>query len=300
MVSLPEGSASNLDGPDAMPVVLTPPKSKRSQRKGQNRQGTGQWSANDIAVASLSDQFDGLCHSSTEATGATSSFPVISILQEFLQDSKTFRVPNQHSILQWHFEQHSVSSSSNQFRATVAFLLEGVPHHAAGAWHNSKAAAKRDAAERALGLFVSQWGSQLPQEEQMNQSDLSPDSRNMLQNLRNGQVNNAEVDDECLLMNFCLHFPPCQQSLPQLSASWEGDTCKGFAQISLFGVPHTFAGVPCTDECAARTDVVRRTLWYLQCPGFTNKFELDHESLAAGSGTIASPPTDWTVDDDNW
>lgn len=278
MASLPEGSACSQDGPGATPVF----KPKRAHRKGKNRQAGA--SADDPAVPPSSDQLGGLCDSNA-------SFPVISTLQEFLQDSKTFRVPNQHSVLQWNFEESFASSSSNQFRATVAFLLEGVPHHAAGDWHNSKSGAKRDAAERALGLFVTQWGSQLPQE-QVSRSDLSPDSRNLLQNLKNDIVS-TEVDT---LMNLCLHFPPCQRALPQLSTSWEEDSCKGFAQISLFGVPHTFAGVPCADEDAARIDVARRSLWYLQCPSFSNKFEVDYEKLAAGSGTIAAPPSDWAVD----
>lgn len=241
----------------------------------------------------MSDEFDGFCDLTKQASESTGCFPVISTLQEFLQDSKTFRVPNQHSILQWNFEQSSGGLASSKFRATVAFLLEGVPHHVAGEWHNSKSGAKRDAAERALGLFVTQWGSQLLQEEHGGQADLPPDSRNLLQNLRtNDQVQHADVDT---LLNFCAHFPPCQQSLPQVSAVWDGDDCKGFAQISLFGVPHTFAGVPCSDDHAACIDVARRCLWYLQCPGFVDKFELDYESLLAGSGTISSPPSDWTV-----
>merc|ERR1712136_176230 len=43
------------------------------------------------------------------------------------------------------------------FRATVAFMLDGVPHHVAGGWERSKKTAQRDAASRALGLFVGRW-----------------------------------------------------------------------------------------------------------------------------------------------
>lgn len=299
MVSLPEGTEASPDCAGEVPALATPVKPKRSQRKAKNKQG------NDATALSAPDQPDVLCQGSKDANGQAQACPVISILQEFLQDSKTFRVPNQHSILQWHFDQYSVSSSQNQFRATVAFLLEGVPHHVAGAWHTSKGAAKRDTAERALGLFVSQWGSQLPQEQQMNQGDLSADSRNLLQNLRSGEGADGQVNvsfdtpEVGTLMNYCLHFPPCQGMMPQLSIFREpdSDTCKGVAQISLFGVQHTFAGIECKDECAAQIDVARRLLWYLQCPGFNETFEVDYESLAAGTGKITSPPSEWSVED---
>lgn len=292
MASLPEGIASSQDCPGTTPVFKT----KGAQHKSKSRHGCGALAGNDAISIPWSDPFGRPCDSNEQATGQTESAPVISTLQEFLQDSKTFRIPNQHSILQWDFEQCFVSSASNKFRATVSFLLEGVPHHVAGDWHNSKSGAKRDAAGRALGLFVSQWGSQLPQEGHVSQSDLSPDSRNLLQNLSSeGQADHPDVDT---LINFCLRFPPCQQILPQVSAVGEGDSFKGFAEISLFGVPHTLAGVPCKDGGAARVDIARRTLWYLQCSGFSNQFEVDYETLVGGSGKIAPPPSEWTVDGD--
>jgi len=289
MENLPPGStaASGQDCPDAKPVL----KNNALKPKKANRKKNG--SADNTAVQPFSDQFNGVGDCGEQAP---QSFPVISALQEFLQDSKTFRIPTQHSVLQWTFEQRFVNPVSNQFRATVAFLLEGVPHHVVGEWQNSKNGAKRDAAERALGLFVTQWGGQLPQGHQVSQTDSSPDSINLLQNLRNsGQTDDVQIDT---FMNFCLQFPPCCRTLPRLTISWEGDACKGLAQVSLFGVPHTFAGIPCADEGAAHVDVARRVLWYLQCPGFTKKFEVDIEKLMDSSGMIASPPSDWTVDGD--
>lgn len=288
MTSLPEATAHSQDCPSTTPVLKT----KGSKHKSKNR---GALAGNDAMAIPWSDSFGRRCDLTEQATAQAESVPVISTLQEFLQDSKTFRIPNQHSILQWDFEQCFVSSASNKFRATVAFLLEGVPHHVAGDWHSSKSAAKRDAAGRALGLFVTQWGSQLPQEGHVSQSDLSADSRNLLQNLSSeGPADHPDVDT---LIDFCLRFPPCQ-ILPRVSAVGEGDSFKGFAEISLFGVPHTLAGVLCKDEGAARVDVARRTLWYLQCSGFSKKFEVDYDALIGGSGKIAPPPSEWTVDGD--
>lgn len=220
-----------------------------------------------------------------DAPGADAAEPlgksVISALQEFVQDSKTFRMPIKQSVLQWSFEEHAAKQPGTEFRATVVFFLEGVPHHVAGEWRASKSLAKRDAAERSLELFVSQWGLQMLQE----------DPRESLQICQN----EAEVD---VLFNFCRHFPACCQVPPQLSTSWEGDACKGVAQISFFGVPHTFAGSPCQDEEAARGDVARRVLWYLQCPGFDDEFQVDMDAaLSACSQDTSAPPAQWLPDD---
>merc|ERR1719272_81679 len=56
----------------------------------------------------------------------------ISKLQEFVQCSQTFNVPANYSVLQWDFDSEMADSATLQFRAIVAFLLNGVPHHVAG------------------------------------------------------------------------------------------------------------------------------------------------------------------------
>lgn len=233
---------------------------------------------------------------------------VISALQEFVQDGKAFRMPSRHSILQWQFEERCVPGHRNgkqsyiEFRATVAFVLEGVPHEALGEWQSSKSLAKRDAAERALVLFVGEWGCQLLQEDQMIKCDPLVDTTTLPQNCRSGDHGNEAdasthaLEDVDILMNFCSHFAPCGQTSPELSVFWEELGCKGLVEIIIFGTPHTFAGTTCNNEDEARADVARRVLWYLQCPGFADAFEVDMDALASRSSEIVAPPSPSTGD----
>ncbi|CAK0789583.1 unnamed protein product, partial [Prorocentrum cordatum] len=84
----------------------------------------------------------------------------ISLLQEFVQCTKTCSGPQDRPVLQWSFQQRA-SAGPLEFCATVALVLDGVPHHVMGAWHASKKAAQRDAADRALAYFVGAWGQAL-------------------------------------------------------------------------------------------------------------------------------------------
>lgn len=86
---------------------------------------------------------------------------VISLLQEFVQSSRLFRGPQHRAILQWNFDNRMADFTTLEFSATVAFLLDGVPHHVSGYWHLSKKNAQRDAAERSLAFFVGCWGEQM-------------------------------------------------------------------------------------------------------------------------------------------
>jgi hypothetical protein len=277
---------SSQDGCDAKPKL----QSKNSQRKSKSKQSLAK------GIVALPD-VSGVCGA---AEGAEPAVSVISALQEFIQDSKTFRMPTRHSILQWRFEERSSKSNSsepNSFRATAAFVLEGVPHHVAGDWKASKNVAKRDAAERSLELFVGRWGLQLLQDDHMGIVEPTLNLHESGDSLEDSKADKQEdVGEVATLVDFCMQFPPCGQTLPQLSIVREDGSCKAYAEIHLFGVPHTFAGSACEDEDMAHDDVARRVLWYLQCPGFDNDFEVDMEALAADSHVIAPPPLEWTAD----
>jgi len=290
---LPTGDMGPCSTEDLGMNCFSPTKPFQRKAKGKPPRASG----SGIVPMPSPDQVSGLCVSADQKSDQAVS--VISALQEFIQDSKTFRAPMRHSIIQWSFDERSVNSLSTQFRATAAFVLEGVPHHVVGDWQTSKNSAKRDAAERSLGLFVSQWGCQLLQEEQMEQminSGLAldcPESESSLQTSKgDDQENTGTV---AALHDFCMQFAPCCQTSPQLTTSLQGEACTGYAVISLFGVPHTFGGNACESEDDARNDVARRVLWYLQCPGFDDDFEVDIDALATLS-QIAAPPSEWTVD----
>jgi hypothetical protein len=69
----------------------------------------------------------------------------VSALQEIIQSCCSFSPHTK--ILTWAFEQQ-LSQGTLEFRATVSFVLQDVPHHFGGGWQTSKKKAQRDAAER--------------------------------------------------------------------------------------------------------------------------------------------------------
>jgi len=223
----------------------------------------------------------------------------IAMLQEFVQSSKAFQLPPNYSALQWGYETRMASKATLQYRATVAFYLEGVPHHAAGTWHASKKRAQRDAADRALRLFVGRWGEELlrfqPDEESESCFECPGDS----------EGTSEYIDEEQLLESFCEQLPVCAGSGPlkwnleQKNGSGQEDCqCFAIVEVNLLGVPHKLAGAPKDTEKEARADAARRALWYLQCPGFEAAFE--PERLACSKqlpDEIAVPPEDWLHDD---
>lgn len=185
---------------------------------------------------------------------------VISQLQEFVQSSKSFPMPPSCPILQWQYDTRTADGAL-EFRATVAFLLDAVPHHIAGAWHLSKKVAQRDAAERSLGLLVGRWG------------------------------------EWTLLSEAKALEVLCEATGgPQWSHSWDPGSglCRALVRLELLGVPHTFAGKPCETLEAAIADTSKRVLWYFQCPGFDSTFEPDPQALRAAAMEIPTPDATWS------
>lgn len=223
----------------------------------------------------------------------------ISQLQEFVQGAKLFPMPPNCPVLQWAYETRMVGMCL-EFQATVAFILDGVPHHIVGDWKHSKKLAQRDSAERALGLFVSRWGELALKDGPV------PTGRSPLP-ADHGAAGKANADLSCtavagaavevaILEKFCSQLlPQCTEPL-QWSHRWEGNLCQAFVEIRLFDVPHTLSGKPREDVEAASADAARRALWYLQCPGFEDYFELDPDYVAAAAHVIPGPPAGWARD----
>jgi len=199
------------------------------------------------------------------------------MLQEFVQCSQTFNVPSNYSVLQWEFDSQMADAATLEFRAIVAFLLDGVPHHVAGIWQPKKQDAKRDAAERALELFHGRWGEQSGREQEI--STLSPST--------------VVMKAEELLTECCQNLDVCSATPPSWSVRWEAGTCRATVEMKLLGVPHQFAGADQISEEEARADVARRVLWYLRRPGFQDVFEPDPAGPAITTMKIPRPPTAW-------
>lgn len=200
----------------------------------------------------------------------------IALLQEFVQCSRDFPLPPSFSALQWHFDTRMATKAAVEHRAVVAFHLEGVPHHAAGSWQKSKKLAQRDAADRALGLFVGRWGEEVLKIEQ-NEKLVPP------------LVVPQDADEVRLLAAHCISDESCGRAKPVWAIEWEKDTCLAVVEVQILGVPHKLAGARCESESAARIDTARRALWYLQCPGFETTYEAEKIGPNMASTKIATP-----------
>eukprot|EP00930_Biecheleria_cincta_P070454 TRINITY_DN5808_c1_g1_i1.p1 TRINITY_DN5808_c1_g1~~TRINITY_DN5808_c1_g1_i1.p1 ORF type:complete len:455 (-),score=74.29 TRINITY_DN5808_c1_g1_i1:490-1854(-) len=242
-------------------------RSKAQKEKQRSRQQCGK-----PGGSSLSQQTEKTVQEDASGRG------VISLLQEFVQCSKQFPVPQHQPILQWSFDSHMAGLTTLEFRAQVSFLLDGVPHHVAGSWQSSKRQAQRDVAERCLVFFIGSWGAYLLEHS-------SEDSSTMI-------GTKAKTPISCL-EEFCLNFAACRGQPPIWSQEWDGDRCRVFVELDMLGVPHKFAGDYCSNEDAAKTDTAKRVLWYFQASGYENTFEPDPKSLAITGNDIPAPPANW-------
>lgn len=215
---------------------------------------------------------------------------MISLLQEFVQCSKQFHAPQHRPILQWSFENRMADFTTLEFRATVAFLLDGLPHHVCGTWHLSKKAAQRDAADRALGFFVGCWGEQEVGQQFVFNNVHDPESVA-------GAKSAAAVPEVVMLEDYCRGLPACQGMGLHWGLIWENDLCRAQVEVHLLGVPHKLAGAFRETREAAQRDAARRVLWYLQCPGFEDLFEPDPHAPAVTEREIPAPPTHWVGDE---
>mmetsp|Transcript_27235 Transcript_27235/g.78322 ORF Transcript_27235/g.78322 Transcript_27235/m.78322 type:complete len:354 (+) Transcript_27235:117-1178(+) len=200
----------------------------------------------------------------------------VALLQEFVQCSREFAAPQHRAILQWSYGQRMVSRTALQFRATVGFLFDCLPHHVAGGWQASKKLAQKDAAERALRFFVGKWGEQLLNDAE----DTAAPSWNGCSDVR-------------VLEHFSSSSRMCGGARPQWSHRFCRGECTAEVELRLMDVPHTFAGAAMASKEAAYADVARRVLWYLQCPGYEHAFEPDPRASAAAGKRIPEPPANW-------
>jgi hypothetical protein len=211
----------------------------------------------------------------------------IAQLQEFVQGSKHCPTPSNCSILQWSFEDRIPNTGvkvgpSLEFRATVAFLLDGIPHHSMGNWHTSKKLAQRDAAERALRLFVTEWAHYVAEVAPQSSTNLNRDKMTSCY----GEGYNQDIPEVHALAR---HFS--STAMPQWSHTMQSGGFQAHVEIDILGVSHTFSGCMKSSLSEAFKDTARRVMWYLGVSGFEDAFESDPECNVAKD--IQAPPFDW-------
>lgn len=190
----------------------------------------------------------------------------ISALQELVQSSTFFSLPTEVPVLQWQHE-HRALHHGHEIRASCAFLIDGIPHCVVGGWCSTKVLARRECAERALGLFMHRWAVLGLQDANVTASSVEPPGE--------------EITDLAALQYFCLRFAPLGGVLPKETFHWEDDLCQCTIRVHLFSVPHHFPGQPKPSAEEAADDTARRILWYLRCPGYETAFAVDLEESCA-------------------
>jgi len=209
----------------------------------------------------------------------------ISQLQEFVQGARAFPMPPSCPVLQWCHDTRMVDSCL-EFRATVSFLLDGVPHHTVGSWKPSKKQAQRDVSERALGLFVGHWGDFVG-------LDGAADVDTEMVCVDTPQLTTSSMEPLEDLQHYCTKLAPPPNCPPRWSHVLSDSLYQAFVEVVLFGIPHTFPGKRCQSQEVAYDDCARRVLWYLQQPGYEDAFEPDMEFAKVAAQDIPEPASCW-------
>jgi len=186
------------------------------------------------------------------------------------------------------------------FRAIVAFLRDGVPHHISGDWDSSKKLARQNAAEASVLLLRGGWAqvAEAPVDALVDLGTLLPMPGSQ------AEVLQATADHKQLLVAFCrqhthMRIEPsagpsepvwsCESIVGAAAPSW-----VALVRIPLLGVPHTLLGPASASPQAAYAELARRVLWYLGCPSCHGLYMPDQATLRANECKIRGPPDSWT------
>lgn len=263
---------------------------ERKERHSGNH--TVQWNSQVVSNEGGTPSSYGTANEKEAATKGT-----ISQLQEYIQGSKQYPAPPNCPILQWSYEERincKDKDSTLEFRATAAFLLDGVPHHSVGSWHGSKKNAQRDAAERTLGLFVSCWGDFYAEQVTRAACKSQPWLQDQEPPVMPGSPLELGINEVQILEHHYAKLGEGPLQPLRWSLKWlDGGLCQALVEADLLGVPHTFPGKACANREEAYADTARRVLWYLQCPGYEQMFEPDIGKIIQLATAIPKPATEW-------
>mmetsp|Transcript_10234 Transcript_10234/g.30404 ORF Transcript_10234/g.30404 Transcript_10234/m.30404 type:complete len:375 (+) Transcript_10234:140-1264(+) len=221
----------------------------------------------------------------------------VSKLQEFIQSCSS-SAPHK-KILTWTFDEDT--DVGLQFRATVSFVFNNVPHHFCGGWQPSKKKSQRDTAER-VRRYLSRGLRDSPAAHAGDDifqlrtgTPATPPSA-----LAAGRGGTGSVGADTLADAVADELWMAMQGAARKEelVSWElkesnsagagqGGWCAT-ATLPIMGVPHHFLGGWCSTAEGALRDAAERILWYfgrLTDGGF---FMTDASVASACAGT--GPP----------
>eukprot|EP00747_Dinoflagellata_sp_TGD_P184025 gnl/TRDRNA2_/TRDRNA2_39331_c0_seq1.p1 gnl/TRDRNA2_/TRDRNA2_39331_c0~~gnl/TRDRNA2_/TRDRNA2_39331_c0_seq1.p1 ORF type:complete len:357 (-),score=69.67 gnl/TRDRNA2_/TRDRNA2_39331_c0_seq1:182-1252(-) len=190
------------------------------------------------------------------AAGESGETNAVSLLQEYIQGCSSFSPHTK--ILSWNFDQQLEGEHTLQFRATVSFVFNDVPHHFAGGWQTSKKKAQRDTAER-VRHYLAKRNNAKPEPtsvQAVNHSRLPDDVLGELKAANMGEQLCGAASDAVLDWKIA----------DRIAAESGVIEYRATVTFAVHGVPHHFGGAWCSSQeggaIAAKQDTADRVLWY--------------------------------------
>jgi len=239
------------------------------------------------------------------ATAAQEAANAVSLLQEYVQSCTAFS-PHK-KILTWNFEQQLENETTLQFRATVSFMFNSIPHHFCGGWQSSKKKAQRDTAERVRHYLARSF--EQPEPGAADTTPRTPASGNpeghraaidpcslpevVVEELwaafegRSGSLSSCGSrgeagEDDASGLETKLRWQMEERSPLDVAGTSQSEVCRATVTFFIHTVPHHFAGGWCANANQARADTAERVLWYfgMRAEGFA----------AAADKPLPAPP----------
>mmetsp|Transcript_33612 Transcript_33612/g.78557 ORF Transcript_33612/g.78557 Transcript_33612/m.78557 type:complete len:280 (-) Transcript_33612:256-1095(-) len=217
----------------------------------------------------------------------------IAVLQELLQSpahTSMLKYPPRVRVLHWEYLQNRKVEGVLMFRAVLAFLCNGVPHHVAGRWHRCKKHARRSSAEVALVLVKCLHLSDGDAKNSNACVDLS-----RLTSRHSFEGADPEDPTEARVLEGLLSNLPFRSSGLDWIFTRNKQTFSWSASIGvcLSGAQYTFLGPDCQAIGDAQAELARRVLWYLGCSDYSSFYYPDRRRLLLERCEVPAAPPRW-------
>jgi hypothetical protein len=168
--------------------------------------------------------------------------------------------------------------------------------------------AQRDAAQRALGLFIGLWGAHLvgistsvasAGAANANECDTDELPHEITDISTIGAIDiigHDELPEVRMVSSVCRQFGGDHRTQVAWNLQWDGTLCQAFVEPPLHGVRHQFGGPSCANLVEAYKEPARRVLWYLDSPGYEGAFTPDPDVLDSGANSLPPAPVHWMAD----
>eukprot|EP00403_Amphidinium_massartii_P008715 CAMPEP_0178417666 /NCGR_PEP_ID=MMETSP0689_2-20121128/24688_1 /TAXON_ID=160604 /ORGANISM="Amphidinium massartii, Strain CS-259" /LENGTH=516 /DNA_ID=CAMNT_0020039031 /DNA_START=70 /DNA_END=1620 /DNA_ORIENTATION=+ len=215
----------------------------------------------------------------------------IACLQELLQSAEhtsLFKFPPGVKVLQWSYQQKTAGRLV--FRAFLAFLCNGVPHHVTGNWHQCKKDARQAVAEMALALVQGQTVDTAAEEDAAGCADLSglvPLGRG---DYRGGSAKALEsylASCSCVTSTQGMEWSTAQAAR---TGTWQAQ-----CQVKILGMKFSFSGPALPNPEEAKNELASRVMWYMGCEDYQGLYVPNRRALMSVRCEVPAAPAHWML-----